>query len=399
MTNINMASAFSLAETADAVVDDIALSLSRSRCLRPDLITLFATESLAGAEIASKLAARFPGVPIFGGTSCKGVITDAGAHIGDPHAAGVLAISDPQGAYAVGSAQIGGDPRAAAREALEIALEKAGRRYETPAQIWTCQPPGVEEKVLAGFADVVGLSCPTIGGSSADENITGRWRQFSSDGVLEDAVVVAVLFPSAPIGLAFKSGYAPTEHCGVVTRSAGRQLMEIDGRPAAQVYAQWTGNVIDPASAGMILQQSTPFPLARRVGAFAGVDEFLLSHPATVEPDASMTLFTDVSEGEVLRLMTGSRESLIKRAGQVIKDAYLALPDPDSKIAGGLVIYCAGCMLAVSDELDAIATSMKTAFGGAPFLAPFTFGEQGALVSSGNRHGNLMIAATALSHV
>jgi hypothetical protein len=399
MPNVSTASAFSVAQTADAVVEDIAMSLSRLTDLRPDLLTLFATESLAEAEIASKLAARFADVPIFGGTSCKGVITDAGVHIGDPHAAGVLAIYDRDGAYAVGSAQIGDDPRSAARRALEIALKKAGRHFETPAQIWTCQPPGAEEKILSGFADVVGLSCPILGGSSADERIAGGWRQFSNEGVLQDTVVVAVLFPSAPTGMAFKSGYAPTEHYGVVSRSDGRRLIEIDGRPAAQVYAEWTDNVIDPACAGTILQQSTPFPLARRVGAFAGVDEFLLSHPATVERDASISLFTDVAEGEVLRLMTGNRESLVERAGQVIKDACMALPDPGAKAAGGLVIYCGGCMLAVSDELHMVAASMKAAFRDAPFLAPFTFGEQGALVSLGNRHGNLMIAATVLSHV
>lgn len=399
MTAIHMTSAHSVANSVDLAIDEIAQRLAQSACARPHLLTVFATEALAQAGAIAKLTQRFPGVPVFGGTSCRGVITDAGVHIGAPHAIGVLAISDEGGAYATGSAPIGDDPRSAARDALERALAKAGRPFEIPAQIWTCQPPGCEEKVLAGYADIVGMGCPIIGGSSADETIGGQWRQFSEEGLLENSVVVAVLFPTQPVGLAFKSGYAPTEYSGVVTRSAGRRVSEIDGQPAAKVYAKWTGDIIDPNVAGMILQQSTAYPLARRVGAFAGVDEFLLSHPATVEPDASMTLFTDVCEGETLRLMNGSRNSLIERAGEVIKDAKLALPEPDRAIAGGLVIYCGGCMLSVADELEAVASSMKTAFGEAAFLAPFTFGEQGALVSSGNRHGNLMIAATVLSHV
>ncbi len=395
MSNIRTASAFSLAATNDGAAAEIFDSLSRGCSGPPSLLILFATQSLAQEGIASKIAACFPGVPIFGGTSCRGVITDAGIHLGQPHAVGALAIWDASGAYASASAPIGDDPRAAAGLALSTALERAGRSYETPAQIWTCQPPGCEEEILAGFADIVGPRCPIIGGSSADENIEGGWRQFSHEGVLRDCVVVAVLFPSAPLGLAFKSGYAPTECTGVATKCDSHRLIEIDGRPAARVYSEWTKGGIDPAVPGNILQPSTPSPLARRVGAYAGVDEFLLSHPATVEPDGALTLFTSIAEGDVLYVMSGSRESLIERGGQVIRDAQASLPT-QTQVSGGFVIYCGGCMLAVSDELAAVAEGMRGAFYGAPFLAAFTFGEQGALVSAGNRHGNLMIAASVL---
>lgn len=280
--------------------------------------------------------------------------------------------------------------------ALEAALERAGRSYEAPALIWTCQPPGTEEQVLAGFKDVVGPDCPIMGGSSADEAIAGRWRQFSSHGVEADAVSVAVLFPSAPIGLAFKSGYAPTQACGTVTKSSPRRVIEIDGLSAARKYADWT-STINPGAPGVILQQSTFAPLARRVGTYAGVDEYLLSHPATVEPDGAITLFTEIHEGEVLHVMSGGRESLIERAGRVVKDARNSLPAPGDAVSGGLMIYCAGCMLAITDDLDAVAAGVKAAFGQAPFLVAFTFGEQGALISSGNRHGNLMIATTVFA--
>ena len=398
MPDLKIASAASIADSAIAVADEIAAILASKHSGPASCLTIFATEALAHDGLAELLAQRFPDTPIFGGTTCKGVVTEAGAHLGAPHAAGVLAIYDASGNYATAAAPIGDDPRVAAANALERALERANRAHEAPAQIWTCQPPGVEEQILAGFADVVGANCPIIGGSSADETIGGRWRQFSSEGTLTDHVVVAVLFPSTPLGLAFKSGYAPTEHTGVVTRCSSRRLAEIDGEPAAQKYAQWTNDAINPAIPGMILQQSTPHPLARRVGSYAGVDEFLLSHPASVEDDGALTLFADVAEGDIIRLMTGTHESLIKRAGRVIGDAQGLLPTPSNTVAGGFVIYCGGCMLAIADDLDAVAGNMRAAFGDAPFLAAFTFGEQGALVSSGNRHGNLMIAASVVAN-
>lgn len=397
MAEINVATAYSLASTAEAAAEEICSMLAPRLKGDISLLTVFATEALAHDGIAGALTARFPGVPIFGGTTCRGVITEAGVHIGRPGAVGVLALSDAQGAFSSGRAEIRDDARSAAREALEAALTRAGRAYKSPALIWTCQPPGVEEQVLKGFEDVVGPDCPIMGGSSADEAIAGRWCQFSNEGVEENAVTVAVLFPSASIGLAFKSGYAPTECRGMVTKSSARRLIEIEGVPAARKYANWTGSRIDPNSPGVILQQSTFAPLARRVGAYAGVDEYLLSHPATVEPDGSLTLFTEINEGEVLHVMSGARESLIERAGRVVRDARSFLPAPESAVSGGLMIYCAGCMLAISDDLDAVAENIKAAFGEAPFLVAFTFGEQGALISSGNRHGNLMIATTVLS--
>lgn len=399
MSGLQITSAASVADGAQEVADELAAILKSKNPDPVSFLTVFATEALAHDGLAERLAQRFPHTPIFGGTSCRGVVTEAGAHVGAPHAAGVLAIHDPAGNYATASAAIGDDPRTAAAAALELALERADRPHEAPAQIWTCQPPGVEEQVLSGYADVVGANCPIIGGSSADETIAGGWRQFSSNGTLTNHVVVGVLFPSAPLGLAFKSGYAPTEHTGVVTRCTSRRLVAIDGRPAAEKYAQWTNNAINPATPGMILQQSTPHPLARRVGSYAGVDEYLLSHPASIEDDGALTLFAEVAEGDVLRLMAGTRESLIERAGRVIGDAQGLLPSPSTAVAGGLVIYCGGCMLAVADDLDAVAANMKEAFRDAPFLAAFTFGEQGALVSSGNRHGNLMIAASVASNV
>ena len=67
-----------------------------------------------------------------------------------------------------------------------------------------------------------------------------------------------------------------------------------------------------------------------------------------------------------------------------------------SQVAGALVIFCAGCMLTVREQMDAVVDSLKRALPGVPFLGSFTFGEQGCLVGGENRHGNLMISVTLL---
>ena len=177
-----------------------------------------------------------------------------------------------------------------------------------------------------------------------------------------------------------------------MTRSEGRRILEIDGRRAAEVYSDWTNGEVAASESGMILARSTPTPLGRLAGEIDGVPMFVLSHPAMVGPDGDLTLFTDIAVGDQVMLMRGSPESLVKRAAAVVDDACGAGGWARGETEGGLVIYCGGCMLHVRDRMGEVAEQIGKAMHGAPFLGAFTFGEQGAIVDSSNRHGNLMVS-------
>lgn len=146
----------------------------------------------------------------------------------------------------------------------------------------------------------------------------------------------------------------------------------------------------------MILSQSTLWPLGREFAGIGAVPFYLLAHPAVAHADGSLDLFATVAEGERITAMTGTREGLVARAGRVAslaRAAGAAAGEPDDvSIRGALMIYCGGCMLSVQDRVDEIADGVAKALGDAPFLGAFTFGEQGALLNAGNRHGNLMIS-------
>ena len=373
-----------------ALVED----LRRKAGAAPDLIALYATEGLATAALVEELASAFPQVPIFGGTTCRGMITERGVHLDDAGVAAVLAISDPEGSYGAAIHPIGDDGAAAGAVAVERALERAGRPYESPALIWVCPPPGAEEAVLAGIAQVVGDDCPIIGGSSADDAVAGRWRQFGAAGVEEGCVSVAVLFPTVEFGLSFQSGYVPTAARATVTASTGRRVVAFDGEAAGAFYVERMAQLPPPSAAGDILAASTPSPLGRRLGAVGEIEEYLLIHPAAVEDDGALQVFADVRDGEELVLMRGDADSLVGRAKMVAGDASRYAEAAPGEAAGGLVIFCGGCMLAVQDRLRDVFDGLADAFAGAPFLAAFTFGEQGATITAGNQHGNLMVAAS-----
>ncbi|TVQ57276.1 MAG: hypothetical protein EA355_04855 [Rhodobacteraceae bacterium] len=358
----------------------------------PSLIVAFFGAGHDALAVDAFLRARFPATPFLGGTSCRGVLTAGRAP--SPEDVGLLMIADAGGDYGVGAAPVADDPGAAAEAALDRALAACGCEDELPAVVWIYQPPGAEERVLEALAKRLGARCPIVGGSSADDDVSGRWRQIASAGVDGPSVVVAVMFPTTAVAASFQSGYAPTAHAGVVTAADGRVIREIDGRPAARVYDGWLGGALGHKfGGGGVLAESALAPLGVAAGVVDGVDRHRLIHPARFGDGDVLECFAEVGAGETVVLMEGGGDALARRAGRTLADAAGRLPDPD-RLAGALMIYCGGCVMAIGDRLDVLADEVAAAAHGRPVIGAFTFGEQGPM-ARGAVHGNLMVSALA----
>lgn len=350
----------------------------------------------------------FKGAAILGGTSCNGVMNQDG--LAGSRSIGLLVLEDPKGNYGTAATRLQGDAADCAERTLHTALENADCAGELPQLIWIYQAPGQEEAVIEGLRRVVGDRCPIIGGSSADNDVSGQWRQMGPDGALRDGLVVGVLFSSGGIGFAFQGGYEPSGESGIVTRigydpvgesgvvtqSCGRQIISIDGEPAAEVYNRWIGGALEHklGEGGNILADTTMHPVGVNAGKIEGITNYLLIHPDKILADGVLSTFASIEEGTRLYSMKGDRTRLITRAGKVASAAAAMLPGGTQNLAGGLVVYCGGCMLAVGDEMPQVASAVTDSFEGKPFLGCFTFGEQGAILGK-NAHGNLMISAIA----
>jgi len=374
----------------------------------PRFVFAFYGEGHDDALLSRYLSDRFADAAVVGGTSCSGVMSDRG--FGGADAIGLLLVDDPDGAYGSAATKLGDDPAGAAEAALLAALEAAGAPGELPELVWIYQSPGHEEEVVEGLRRAVGDRCPVIGGSSADQAVAGRWRQLGPDGPLTDGLVVGVLFSSGGIGFGFQGGYEPTGtngivtelgfttgESGIVTEGAGRHILAIDGEPAARVYNRWIGESLPAAvlaRGGTILADTTMCPLGVSEGRVDAVRHFRLIHPDAVTAQGGLTTFARVERGDRIYGMRGDRERLVQRVGRVSSAAIAALPGGSGELAGGMVVYCAGCLLAVGPRIDQVAATAAGSFRGLPFLGCFTFGEQGTILSR-NVHANLMISAIA----
>ncbi len=376
-------------ESYDALVEELGGT--------PQLLLVHSSCDYDNKAVVHRLRALAPGVPLQGGTSCFGVATPAGFQSRDGLGLGIMGVLDPEGGYGVGIAESDGDMGAATTAALEQALVQAGRTGEVPTAVLTSVCPGDEEVMIRVIGEHLGRDVPIIGGTSANNAMRGQWQQFGNDSVHCQAVSVATLFPSGGLGYAFHSGYEPTAHHGRVTRATKRTLHEIDGRPAAQVYNEWTGGLINELlpEGGDLVPIASFSPLGAPVGRVAGVPYFRLSYPVEALEDGGLQLFAEIPEGSEIVLMTGTADSLTTRAGRVASQALEAAPFDANAVQGALVFYCTGCMLAIQDRIPEVVSGLVDAFHHAPFLCAFTLGEQGCFIGGENRHGNLMIAALA----
>lgn len=355
--------------------------------IAPDFVALHMSADHNASDVQ---AAAKPGMALHGGTSCRGIMTQAGHHTKTGTGLGAFCIFDPEGDYGTGLANLGDDARAAAAQATQDALDQADRAGEAPDLIWLSVTPGQEESVIAGIQDIVGDGVPVLGGSAADNDISGNWQVFDTTNTSPDGVVVSVLFPSSRVSFAYQNGYVPTATTGTVTKVDGRRVVEIDNEPAAAVYAKWAGQTVPETGSDMILSASTFAPLGRDAFTLKGVPYYLLAHPSALNSDGSMDMFAETQVGEVLTLMHGDANELAARAGRVVGQAATVLTE---SVAGVLVVFCGGCMLGVQDKMDQVVEGVQSTLPDTPFMGVFTFGEQGPLRGQGNRHGNLMVSA------
>lgn len=328
-------------------------------------------------------------------SSCLGAASSKGVDQPDDRRLSILAIHDAAGSYGVASVQQ--DPqqiRQQAAAAVLTAIANAHRNAELPALIWCMQAPGFEEQIISGIQQVVGDQVPILGGSAADDDVSGHWNQFDGHQLGHNLMVIAVLYPTAQISSYFSSGYSAANFNGTVTSVRGRRILEIDRQPAVQVYNHWLQQAdLPPMQPGVVMSASTYHPIGRVLSA-RDVPFSLLSLPTSVNQDGSVELLAELQQGDQISLMQGSKEQLVRRGAHVVRVAANNLRlRHDVEPAAGLIVYCAGCMLAVRDQIAEVQQSLSDSLPGVPYLVAFTYGEQGCFADGFNRHGNLMISA------
>ena len=390
----------------------------------PSLLLVFMTANIDHERALGRLNEITQGkIPYSGCTICQGAMEgNFWRQVDELKLTSIWAIHDPEGSYEVGMADLTkASEDHPTRKIVQNAVSNVVARCRAkskenpdnqviqgdPSFIWVNPPPGPEDEALLGVQDgMEGRKIEIIGGSSADNDVSGSWKQWNSEvGVVSNGVPFVISHCSAQVkGSAF-TGYSATPKTGKVTKVNGsRHILAIDDKPAGQVYDEWTSGHFkymwcDPDDSN-ILGPSSVYPLGQVVGKDWDNEEvFRTLHPhLLIKKDQSLTVFADVREGQNICMMTGTKENIQTRISTVASNVLRSTGIRMSEIRGALVVFCAGAMMYVGkDGMNAACRKLDKTLGGANYLGIHTFGEQGPFPDGTNKHGNLMFSALVFS--
>jgi hypothetical protein len=350
--------------------------------------------------ILAELKKSLPEIPIHGCSTCEGILTHDGFIEGP--VIGCLWLTSKSTLISTGLARCDiNDPGNIEQQvdiAITKALHKSERLGEIPDLLLLHATTGIEEQVIEAINKKFKTPIPLLGGTAADNNLEGKWSILTEDGVVSNGVSVSLIFSNKPVLTSFGTGYTPTECTGIVTKASHRKLLEIDGRAANSVYQEWVAEYLDLKDNESLLRSTGSFPLGRYVGNLFDQPYFKLSHPVEIDHQTNgISLFTNIAEGDVVSLMQGNKNHLITRIGRIISSASESSVNP-VRIEGALSVFCAGSMYSIKEQMNEIRDELSSVLDKTPFICPFTYGEQGQILSKFNAHGNLMISSVIFSN-
>lgn len=379
---------------SDAVKEAVAMMKDKLGGADPDYVLTWYTigydPSVVGSTLRSLLNTP---TQIQGNSSAVAVMTPDGYHLGKVGSIAVLGVSSAKVHIGVGSADLDKlTPREAGKQAIQAAMSNAHQTVK-PQMVYIMTVPGKEEETLKGIEDIIGREVPIIGGSSGDETLSGKWSQIGNDEVLKNGVILSAVYTDLKIGKEYEFGYERSLNHGIATKAEGRTLYEIDGKPAAEVYNDWTDEQFSEElkKGGSILAKATFYPLAKLVKG-EEVSYLCVSHPGIINlPEKSITMFANIDKGDEVVLLHGNWEWLVNRAQSTARKAMLSENIAPGEGLFAFYTFCAGTLLAIPEsERPKIPVLLKEELGDIPFVSGFTLGEQTFMPGVGNQHTNLV---------
>ena len=349
------------------------------------LAFVFSSVSYDQQALIKGVKSAAPGVSVVGNTSFTGVVTPQG-FIGGDHFVGVMSVGGDLAVGVAGGAK-GECAISVGKAVAQAAMKNAGKDCP-PDYFYMVASPGEEESYLKGITQVIGRA-PFFGGSAADNTITGEWKLFADDMITADGVAVAFFYTSGAFANHYTGAYGESDKSGVITKLDGkRRLLEIDGIPAIEKYAQWSGKSVEQLTGGNLLVETicNPLGVKDRLG-----DLIAIRHPMFGNDDLSMNIGSDMSVNTAIIYMEGSVDKLIKSNGEALACLKKKLPGAKAYF----LVHCGGRRAGIGERMGEAVDEIIKAAAGAPFLCEFTFGEYGFEADGNNTCGGLMLSFTA----
>jgi hypothetical protein len=380
MTSVTAAFAASgWADGDDAVAEAIAAARGGLSGEQSSLVLVFPDVAIGPDAVAAQVAAAGTGTLVAGMTSDM-TMTD-GRVAGD----GCAAIAFGAGMVAgVGLAErASGDPREAGRIATARAVEGVDLRPGHSVVLLFVDPAaGDEAAAIAGAYSFVGPSAPLAGGG-ANGRAVGL---IAGEAFAADAVVAVALSSPEPIGVGFAHGCRVSGAPAIATRTEGRAVRELNGRPAEAVYLEELGHPGAALDDGEFEALAVLHPLAQpelRGG-------LRLRHVMGRARGGGLACATTIPPNAGVCFTQQSQQTIVSSATEAVRAARQSLGGPPR---AGLVFDCAARKRALGARLGEEAAALQAAFGNVPALTGvYTRGEIGRTRGATGDRNHVVVA-------
>lgn len=253
------------------------------------------------------------------------------------------------------------DPQAAVQQAVQQAqapLSEAVQLCITTPESLTMSP----QIVVEHLQDALGEQVPIFGGATGDQWQFQQTYQFCGNQVFSDAVPILLMAGEFCFSYGAVSGWTPISQAGVVTKSDGAVLYEIDGQPALEFYRRYLGD----------LPPTPEFPLA--VFEADGSD-FCLQGAVGHDPDVGSVIFVGhIPEQAIVKLTKASRDEILEASRTSFMNALETYPGTEPEVAlffsCGARRYLLGSR--TQEEHQLIHTCLPHAI---PYIGIYSYGE------------------------
>jgi signal transduction histidine kinase/DNA-binding response OmpR family regulator/HPt (histidine-containing phosphotransfer) domain-containing protein len=229
---------------------------------------------------------------------------------------------------------------------------------------------------------------PVFGGSAADWSLNANYV-FHGRLAAPDSMVLAIFETSLRYGIAISHGLKPTSRKALVTRSRDHEILELDGRPAAETYRRMLGVAPDAMPDRQHRLSAGP-PLGIRDPS----GQYTVNMISEVTPEGGMRLAQPVAEGTLLTVMDIMPDEMIAAGEDAMRKAMLRSSECDPAVT-----FACDCVLReqilgerAGEELAAILRMTPHA----PVVGFYSFGETGASDDGASRHNNEAISVLLL---
>jgi hypothetical protein len=352
-----------------------------------------------------------PGVKIIGLTS-NTIITNDQVIQGKDFAIGVLLSASSNITIGIGTVDLAktSTPELAGETAVKNAIRDAGKtEHETPNVILYMGTTrrGEENQVMDGIAKVVGKDVPVIGGNSKDASpkVLNNWRQFTQNETYTTGLIIATIYANKT-GWGFESTFKMTAKRGIVTKSDGFRILEIDHRPALDVYNEWVEGefyrklaegAFNSSEENVDFNRVKAFTLLNPIAKIVRNENGQMGDFATSPiPDAddiknkSISVYAQISTGDEISLYRGTWEIAMNRVEKIPNDALMRGRMTRGEGSFAVMAFCNGLKTILPpEELEKVGAITNDIIG-VPFIGAVTAGEQGPIPGIRNVNANLV---------